>query len=93
LGFAGVAEDEPAHQALREAVEALPSDIKRKLWAVMRTGYGDYARGDWDQAVSAADNLSNESIMSDLSEEVDLHDMLMKGLYEIGAAEQPDPLS
>jgi len=46
LGFAGVPEDEPAHLALREAIEALPSDIRRKLWAVMRTGCGDYARDD-----------------------------------------------
>jgi hypothetical protein len=37
LGFAGVPEDEPAHLALREAIEALPSDIRRKLWTVMRT--------------------------------------------------------
>jgi hypothetical protein len=91
LGFAGVAEDEPANLALREAVEALPLAIKLKLWAVMRTGSGDYARGDWDRAMAAADNLSNESIVGDLAEEVDLHDKLMKGLYEIGAAELPGP--
>jgi hypothetical protein len=93
LGFWGVPKDEPAHLALREAIEALPSDIRRKLWAVMRTGCGDYARGDWDRALAAADNESDESIVGDLSEEVDLHDRLMKGLYEIGAAELPGPRS
>jgi hypothetical protein len=91
LGFAGEPKDEPAHLALREAIEALPSDIKRKLWAVMRTGCGDYARGDWDRAIAAANNVSDEMILGDLAEEVDLHDKLMKGLYEIGAAEPPSP--
>lgn len=91
LGFAGVPENEPAHLALREAIVALPSDIRRKLWAVMRTGCGDYARGDWDQAMAAADNIPDESILGDLADEIDLHDKLMKGLYEIGAAERPGP--
>jgi hypothetical protein len=44
LGFAGVPENEPAHLALREVIEALPRDITRKLWALMTTGCGDYAR-------------------------------------------------
>ena len=74
-----------------EAIEALPSDIRRKLWAVMRTGCGDYARDDWDQAMATADNLSDQIILGDLAEEIDLHDRLMKGLYEIGAAELPGP--
>ena len=91
LGFAGVPEDEPAHLALREAIEALPSDIRRKLWTVMRTGCGDYARDDWDQAMATADNLSDQIILGDLAEEIDLHDRLMKGLYEIGAAELLGP--
>jgi uncharacterized protein DUF3775 len=55
----------------------------------MRTGRGDYAKDDWDRAITAAENVSNESIVGDLAEEVDLHDKLMKGLYEIGAAAHP----
>ena len=80
-----------AYRALREAIEGLPADIRRKLWAVMRTGCGDYARGDWTEALIAADNLSDESLVSELTEEIDLHDKLMKGLYAIGAAEPPSP--
>ena len=76
-----------AYRVLREAIEGLPVDIRRKLWALMRTGSGDYAKGDWAEALTAADNLSDESMVGDLAEEVDLHDKLMKGLYEIGAAE------
>jgi len=40
----------------------------------MRTGRGDYAKDDWDRAITAAENVSNESIVGDLAEEVDLHD-------------------
>lgn len=87
LGFAGVPEDEPAHNALRTAIEGLPPDIRRKLWAVMNTGCGSYARGDWERAMAAA-----EGVASDLADEVDLHDKLMKGLYEIGVAEQFEPV-
>ncbi len=80
-----------AHRALREAIEGLPEDIRRKLWAVMRTGSGDYAKADWPEAMSAALNLPAENIVADLIQEVDLHDRLMKGLYEIGAAEPWQP--
>jgi hypothetical protein len=57
----------------------------------MRTGRGDYAKDDWDRAITAAENVSNESIVGDLAEEVDLHDKLMKGLYEVGATARPSP--
>ncbi len=89
LAFGVVPAGEPAHRALREAVEGLPADIRRKLWAVMRTGSGDYARADWARALAAADNLSDETVTGDLAEEVDLHDLLLKGLYELGAAAPP----
>jgi hypothetical protein len=89
LGFEAVPPDEPAHRALREAVQELPADIRRKLWAVVRTGTGDYARGDWNEAMAAAELIPEDGIVSDLVEEVDLHDKLLKGLYEIGAALPP----
>ena len=89
LGFEAMTAAEPAGRALRDALDGLPTDIRRKLWAVMQTGRGDYARGDWDRALAAAEAISDEGIIADLAEEVDLHDRLMKGLYEIGAAEPP----
>ena len=91
LSFGALPDDAPTCQALREAIEGLPADIRRKLWAVMRIGCGDYARGNWDEALVVADTMSDDSIISDLSEEVDLHDRLMKGLYEIGGAEPWSP--
>lgn len=87
LSFGALPEDAPTRRTLRAAVRDLPPDIRRKLWAVMRTGSGDYARGNWDEVLALADTMSDENIIGDLTEEVDLHDRLMKGLYEVGAAE------
>jgi len=47
LAFGALPEDAPTREALREAIEGLLPDIRRKLWAVMRIGCGDYARGNW----------------------------------------------
>lgn len=91
LSFGALPDDAPTRRALREAIEGLPPDIRRKLWVVMRTGCGDYARRDWDEALALTDTMSEESIVSDLADEVDLHDRLLKGLYEIGAAEPWTP--
>ena len=91
LGFGAMPPDMPAYQALRQAIEDMPTDIRRTIWAAMRIGCGDYARGDWDEAVAAAGNLSDATIVNDLADEIDLHDRLMKGLYEIGAAEAWKP--
>jgi hypothetical protein len=90
LSFGALPKDAPAHRALRQAIEDLP-DIRRKLWAVMRIGSSDYARDDWAKALAAAANVSEANVVDDLAKEVDLHDRLMKGLYEIGAAEPWSP--
>jgi hypothetical protein len=91
LSFGALPEEAPARQALRQAIEELPDDMRRKIWVAMRIGCGDYARGDWDEALTAAGNLFDAIIVSDLTEDVDLHDKLMKGLYEIGGGELSTP--
>jgi hypothetical protein len=88
LGFGAMPANMPAYQDLRQAIEGLPSD---KLWVAMRIGCGDYARGDWDEALAVAGGMSDANIVNDLADEVDLHDKLMKGLYEIGAVEPRTP--
>lgn len=89
LGLEALTAEEPAHRALREAIEQLPDGMRRKLWAVMRTGTAEYARGDWPQALADAEMMPDDAIIVELAEEADLHDRLAKGLYELGAAEQP----
>jgi hypothetical protein len=53
----------------------------------MRIGVGDYAAADWDRAIEDAALLPRSAFTSELADEADLHDRLMKGLYELGIAE------
>jgi hypothetical protein len=84
LSLGALPESQPARRALRQAIERLTPATRRKIWAVTRIGGGDYAKGDWDEALAAADGVPDDKIVNELAEEVDLHDRLMKGLYEIG---------
>jgi len=87
LGLAALPDDEPRVRALRDAIEGASDELKRKLWAVSRIGSGDYAAGQWDQAIADAALLPHSAFISELADEADLHDRLMKGLYELGIAE------
>ena len=40
-----------------------------------------------DQAIADAALLPHSAFISELADEADLHDRLMKGLYELGIAE------
>jgi hypothetical protein len=85
----GVLARTPEFVALREAIVALPRDIREKAWAATQTGRGDFTILDWTGAVDAASKLADEDIVADLLGEPDLHDLLHKGLYELGAATPP----
>jgi hypothetical protein len=90
LGLAALPDDAPAARALRQAIDGAPDDLKRKLWAVMRIGRGDYAADEWDRAIGDAAVLPRSAFISELADETDLHTRLMKGLYELGIAERAD---
>lgn len=75
--------------ALRDAIAALPREIREKLWAVAETGLGRFAILDWDAAATEAATLPDAAIAARLLEDPDLHDVLRKGLYELGAANRP----
>ena len=88
LGLAALPDDEPAVRALRDAIDGAPDDIRRKLWAVMRIGSGDYSADEWDRALAAAAVLPHSAFISELADEADLPERLMKGLFELGIAER-----
>ena len=48
----------------------------------MRVGQNQLAVGKWDRGLTEAERLGDETITGSLLEDVDLHDHLMKGLYE-----------
>ncbi|WP_162913180.1 DUF3775 domain-containing protein [Rhodospirillaceae bacterium SYSU D60014] len=66
---------------LKQTVDALAPAARRELIAVMLIGRGDFAAGEWDKALSQAENTSNDSDTARLTEKVLLHDYLKKGLY------------
>jgi hypothetical protein len=75
--------------ALRDAIAALPRDIREKAWVVAEIGCGRRAILDTEAALAEASLLSDEAIAGRLLEDPDLHDVLHKGLYELGAATLP----
>lgn len=75
--------------ALREAIAALPRDIRDKLWVVTQIGRGDLTILDWDGGLGAASLLTDEDIVASLLGEPDLRDFLGKGLYALGVAAVP----
>lgn len=80
----GVLATEPEFVALREAIAALPRDIREKLWVVAQVGRGDVAMRGWDEALAGASALSNDDLVAGMVAEPDLHEHLRKGLYELG---------
>lgn len=85
----GLLETAPAFIALRQAIAALPRDIREKLWVVARTGRGDATIRDWEEALGSASRLRDDDIIADLIQEPDLHHHLRKGLYELHATNLP----
>lgn len=86
LALNGVLAMQPEFVALREAITALPRDIREKLWVVAQVGRAEVAVLGWDEALAEALALSDGDLVSSMVAEPDLHDHLRKGLYELGAA-------
>ena len=84
LGFAPLGADAPQMVALREALASLTFAGHSELYALMRVGQNQLAVGKWYRGLREAERLGDETITAALLDDVDLHDHLMKGLYEGG---------
>lgn len=84
LGLEAVPEMPPA-VSLREAITSLSNEGRAELHALMRIGQGDLAAGNWHRGLTQAANLGDETVTASLVEDPDLHDHLMKGLFEADA--------
>ena len=82
LGLDVVPKDHPARVALEKALSALPPGALRELWAVTLVARGEYALNDWDRAMAEAMRRT-ELDASQFMGMADLHDHLMKAVYEI----------
>jgi hypothetical protein len=68
--------------ALQEAVATLSPMARCELYTLMRIGQGDLAAKKWHHGLSEANMLGEETITAAIIENPDLHDQIMKALYE-----------
>lgn len=71
-------------KSLQAAIDALTPTARTELYALMRVGQGHLAASERDRGFSDAAQLDEQTITATLMDDPDLHDHLMKGLYEIG---------
>jgi hypothetical protein len=75
--------DDPSVAALQQALTDLQPGARSELFVLMRMGQGDFAINDWDRGTSEAELLGDGTVIAALIEDLDLHDHITKGLYEI----------
>lgn len=86
LGFSPLPRNAPPLQALQDAVNALSRAARSELFALVRIGQSDLAADDWDGLIAEAVTLGDEMLAGAVLEDPDLHDHIVKGLYELRAA-------
>ncbi len=57
-----------------------------ELYALMRIGQGHLGAKDWGRGMSEALRFGDETISAAMIEDADLHDHIIKGLYEANLA-------
>jgi hypothetical protein len=82
LGFEPLPPSAPQTVALREAIATLSPMARSELYTLARIGQGDLAAKKWHHGLSEASLLGDETIAAAIVEDADLHDHIMKGLYE-----------
>jgi len=82
LGFDPLRTGASQTAALQEAIAALSPTARAELYTLMRIGQGDLAANKWHRGLAEAAALGDQTIVGAISGDPDLHDHLMKGLYE-----------
>ena len=82
LGFEPLPPNESQTTALRDAITTLSEKARGELYTLMRIGQGQLAAKKWHRGLSEAVLLGDQTIMSVIIEDADLHDHITKGLYE-----------
>jgi hypothetical protein len=72
-------------RSLGEAIDALTPPARAELYTLMRIGQGQLAAADWERGVSDAARLGDMTVAERFWDDPDLHDHVMKALYEIEA--------
>lgn len=83
LGFEQLPPGASQARALREAVVTLSPGARSELYVLTRLGQGHLAAQKWHRGVTEATGLGDEAATAALLDDPDLHDHLLKGLYEL----------
>ena len=86
LGFEPLPPDSLQVLALQEAIASLSPAARSELYALMRIGQGHLGAKNWDKGIAETEMLGDATVTSSLTGDVDLHDHLVKGLYELKIA-------
>jgi hypothetical protein len=82
LGFDPLSPSASQVLELREAIATLSPMARSELYALVRIGQGDLGAKEWLRGLSEASLLGDETIAAAIVEDPDLHDHIMKALYE-----------
>ncbi len=82
LGFDPLRQAASQTAALRDAIASLSAQGRRELYTLMRIGQGDLAANKWHRGLTEAALLGDSAIAAAIIEDADLHEHIMKGLYE-----------
>ena len=86
LGLEPVDSDATPRAALQDAIASVPPEARAELFTLMRIGQGHLAAKKWHRGITDARLLGDDTISAALLEDADLHDHLLKGLYEANLA-------
>ena len=82
MGLDPVPIDHPSRVVLREAIDRLSTEARRELLPLMWIGKGDCAAAEFDTAIADTASTTDPSV-DRFTSEAELHDLLMKCLYEL----------
>jgi uncharacterized protein DUF3775 len=82
LGFDPLPADNTQLKALHDALESLSVEARSELYVLMRVGQGQIAARQWHRGLQDAQLLGDTLLAAALIEDPNLHDHVLKGLYE-----------
>jgi Protein of unknown function (DUF3775) len=83
LGFEHLPPGASEARALRQAIVTLSPMARAELYALTRIGQGHLAAQKWHRGLTEAEALGDEAATAAVLDDPDLHDHLLKGLYEL----------
>ena len=84
LGFDPLPGQDSQLRALRDALDALTETARSELYVLMRIGQGHLSAKKWHRGIEEAQSLGDTTVAGAIIEDPDLHDHILKGLYEGG---------